>query len=127
MSDSLTSDAVARRLGQIEHLLNEVLERQERNSVKVKMALERAIEKVGLELSDHRNVSESTGFYVSERVEEKELDDWIFQRARKGWRMVSLSPIRPLDDNREHLFLAVFRQSAYQKSRETDTALESGK
>jgi hypothetical protein len=118
---------VARRLGQIEHLLNEVLERQERNSVKNRLGLERAIEKVGLELSDHRNLSEGANLYSSERVTEKELENRLFERDRQGWEVVGLSPISMPDDTRENLFLVVFRQSTFYQSQVIDGAVESSK
>jgi len=127
VSDSFTPEDVARRLGQIEHLLNEVLERQERNSVKVRLALERAIEKVGLELSEHRDLSEGTGFYTSERIEATELDNRLFMRDREGWEMIGLSPISTASDSRENLFLAVFRKSTYNDSQADNGAVESGK
>jgi hypothetical protein len=127
VSDSFTPEDVARRLGQIEHLLNEVLERQERNSVKNRLGLERAIEKVGLELSDHRNMSEGTHFYSSERITEKELENRLFERDRKGWEMVGLSPIANPRDSGENLFLAVFKQSMHYEPQATDGGVESSK
>jgi hypothetical protein len=127
VSDGFTPEDVARRLGQIEHLLNEVLERQERNSGKDRLGLERAIEKVGLELSDHRNISEGANFYCSERVTEMELENRLFERDRQGWEMVGLSPISTPDDSGENLFLAVFRQSAHYEPQALAGAVESSK
>ena len=105
----------------MEHLLNEVLERQERNSVKNRMAIERAIEKVGLELSAHRGMSEGSGLYSSERIEEGALDYRLFERDQQGWKVIALSPMP------EGLFLAVFRQSSYYEPQPTDDAVESSK
>jgi len=126
MSDSFTPEDVARRLGQIEHLLNEVLERQERNSVKVRLALERAIEKVGLEIKDHRELVEGANYFSSERIAERDLEERLFRRDAQGWDVVGLSPIvKP--GSQENLFLVVFRQSVYYESKESDSALESSK
>jgi len=127
VSDSFTPEDVARRLGQIEHLLNEVLERQERNSVKVRMALERAIEKVGMELSNHRELVEGANFFSSERIVEKDIEERLFRRDLQGWDVVGLSPIADAGGSQENLFLVVFRQSMYYEPKETDSAVESGK
>jgi hypothetical protein len=115
MSESYPSETVERRLGQIEHLLNELLERHARASVKDRLSIERAIEKVGLELSDHRNISEGANFYSSERITEKEIENRLFEQDRQGWEMVGLSilPAIPANESQENLFLVVFRKSEY--------------
>jgi hypothetical protein len=127
VSDSFTPEDVARRLGQIEHLLNEVLERQERNSVKNRLGLERAIEKVGLEIADHRELIEGAYHFSSERITEKELDTRLFERGVQAWDVVGLSPIADQNESGENLFLVVFRQSVYYESQETDDAVKSNK
>jgi len=127
MSDNYPTGTVERRLGQIEHLLNEVLERHARASVKDRAAIERAVEKVGLELSDHRDLVEGAGFFSTERIAEKELEARLFELDRQGWEMVGLSPILPLSDSGEALFLVVFRQSMYFKPQANDGAVESSK
>lgn len=75
--------------------------------------MERVLDAVALELSEHRRVTEATGkFFATEKVLEGRLEETLFLRGQSGWEIVSLTLIPDEQPGivKDNVFLVVFRR-----------------